>query len=270
MVTSVLRQGDTGSDVQQLQKSLLAHGFNPGDIDSVYGQGTVAAVMAFQNSSGLLADGVAGPRTLTALGLAADDTLPSSIPAVTVQVVSQMFPSTPIGNIKANLPGILSSLVEHRLSDKPMVLMALATVRAEVECFKPIDEGQSRFNTSPSGHPFDLYDARKDLGNRGAPDGDRFKGRGYIQLTGRANYTRYGALLSPKVDLIESPERAGEQDIASSLLALFLADKEIAIKQALMAGDMSQARKLVNGGSHGIDRFTDAFQRGNALLPDTM
>lgn len=270
MFPIVLKQGDTGSDVQQLQKSLLEHGFNPGDIDSVYGQGTVAAVIAFQKSSGMLADGVSGPRTLTALGLASDDTLPSSIPAVTVQIVSQMFPSTPIGNIKRNLPGILSSLDAHRLRDKPMVLMALATVRAEVECFKPIDEGRSRFNTSPSGHPFDLYDSRKDLGNRGAPDGDRFKGRGYIQLTGRANYARYGALLSPKADLVESPERAGEQDIASSLLALFLGDKETAIKQALMAGDMAQARRLVNGGSHGLDQFTDAFNRGKALLPDTM
>ncbi|QSN64251.1 peptidoglycan-binding protein [Caballeronia sp. M1242] len=270
MFPSVLKQGDVSSDVRKLQTSLLEHGFNPGDVDSFYGQGTVAAVMAFQKSSGMLVDGIAGPRTLTALGLATDDTLPSAIPAVTVQVVSQMFPWTPIGNIRANLPGILSSLVEHRLSDKPMVLMALATVRAEVECFMPIDEGQSRFNTSPSAHPFDLYDARKDLGNHGKPDGARFKGRGYVQLTGRANYAKYGALLSPKVDLVETPERAGERDIAANLLALFLADKEIAIKQALVAGDMAHARRLVNGGSHGLDQFTDAFRRGDALLPDAM
>jgi len=270
MFPSVLKQGDTGSDVHELQAALLAHGFNPGDLDSVYGQGTVAAVMAFQKSSGMLADGIAGPRTLTALGLATDDTLSSAIPAVTVQVVSQMFPSTPISNIKTNLPGILSSLVEHRLSDKSMVLMALATVRAETECFKPIAEGLSRFNTSPSGHPFDLYDSRKDLGNRGEPDGDRFKGRGYIQLTGRANYAKFGPMLSPKVDLIATPDRACEQDIASSLLALFLGDKEIAIKQALVAGDMAHARRLVNGGSHGLDQFTDAFKRGAALLPDAM
>lgn len=268
MASNVLKHGDTGSDVHQLQKALLQQGFNPGDMDSVYGQGTVAAVMAFQKSKGLLADGIAGPRTQTALGLSNSDVLPSSIPAVTVQVVSQMFPSTPIGNIKQNLPDILSSLIEHRLSDKPMVLMALATIRAEVESFQPVSEGQSRFNTSPSGHPFDLYDRREDLGNRGTPDGDRFKGRGYIQLTGRANYTNYGKLLSPVVDLVASPDKACEKDIASSLLSLFLANKETAIKQALLAGDMVQARRLVNGGSHGLDRFTDAFNRGAALLPD--
>jgi putative chitinase len=270
MASSVLKQGDTGSDVQQLQKALLEHGFNPGDIDSSYGQGTVAAVMAFQQSKGLLADGIAGPRTQMALGLSDSDSLPSSIPAVTLQVVSQMFPVTPIGNIRQNLPGILSSLVEHNLSDKPMILMALATVRAEVECFQPISEGMSRFNTSPSGHPFDLYDHRDDLGNKGAPDGSSFKGRGYIQLTGRSNYATYGKRLSPAVDLVASPDRAGEQEIAASLLALFLADKETAIKQALLAGDMAHARRLVNGGSNGLDRFSDAFKRGTSLLPDLM
>ena len=54
--------------------------------------------------------------------------------------------------------------------------MAIATIRAETAGFEPISEFKSRFNTSPQGHPFDLYDSRKDLGNCGAPDGTNFKG----------------------------------------------------------------------------------------------
>lgn len=270
MLSAILKQGDSGDDVVTLQRALNSHGFNPGTPDGLYGQGTIAAVMAFQQSEGLLADGIAGPRTQVALGLAADDTLPSAIPAVSVQVVSQMFPATPIGNIKKSLPTVLAALVEQKLSDKSMVLMALATIRAEVECFVPISEGQSRFNTSPSGHPFDLYDNRRDLGNQGAPDGAQFCGRGYVQLTGRANYQQFGNALEPKVDLIASPEKAGNQDIAANLLALFLADKELAIKKALLGNDMTTARRLVNGGSNGLDRFVDAFSRGSALLPNTM
>jgi putative chitinase len=270
MQSDMLHQGDSGDDVDTLQRSLTEHGFSPGAIDGMYGQGTVAAVMAFQRSEGLLPDGVAGPRTLSALGLVASDELPSAIPAVSVEVVSQMFPVTPIGNIRTNLPQILSALINNRVADKPMVLMALSTVRAEVECFEPISEGQSRFNTSPSGHPFDLYDNRKDLGNQGAQDGAQFKGRGFVQLTGRANYAMYGPKLTPPVDLISHPELAGDPTIAADLLALFLADKELAIKNALLAGNMATARQLVNGGTNGLDRFEDAYQRGAALIPDSL
>lgn len=270
MVTGPLKQGDSGADVKTLQQALATHGFNPGAIDGEYGQGTVAAVMAFQKSENLLADGIAGPRTLSQLGLVDSNALPSAIPVVSVQIVSQMFPVTPIGNIKANLPSLLSALVQSKISDKPMVLMALSTIRAEVECFEPIAEGPSRFNTSPSGHPFDLYDNRRDLGNLGPPDGANFKGRGYVQLTGRLNYRTYGPKLASPVDLVASPDKASDPAIAAELLALFLADREMAIKNALLAGNMTMARQLVNGGSNGLDRFEDAYQRGAALIPDLL
>lgn len=270
MVTGPLKQGDSGDDVKTLQQALTTRGFSPGTVDGMYGQGTVAAVMAFQKSESLLPDGIAGPRTLSELGLADSNELPSAIPAVTVEVVSQMFPVTPVGNIKTNLPSVLSALVETKISDKPMVLMALSTIRAEVECFEPIAEGQSRFNTSPEGHPFDLYDNRKDLGNLGAPDGASFKGRGYVQLTGRLNYRTYGPKLNPPVDLVANPDQASDPVTAAGLLALFLADREMAIKQALLAGNMATARQLVNGGSNGLDRFEDSYQRGSSLIPDSL
>jgi RNA polymerase sigma factor (sigma-70 family) len=105
---------------------------------------------------------------------------------------------------------------------------ALGTVRAETESFLPISEGQSRFNTSPSGHPFDLYDNRKDLGNNGAPDGAAFCGRGFVQLTGRSNYTQYSVEIGQ--DLVANPALANDPVIASQLLARFLKDKENAIR----------------------------------------
>jgi peptidoglycan hydrolase-like protein with peptidoglycan-binding domain len=66
MQNGMLQQGDNGGDVKTLQQALTGHGFSPGAIDGMYGQGTVAAVIAFQKSEGLLPDGVAGPRTLSA------------------------------------------------------------------------------------------------------------------------------------------------------------------------------------------------------------
>ena len=263
----ILKLGSTGKDVERLQKRLQKLGFPPGNIDGDFGPGTQAALIAYQKSKDLLADGVAGPRTLKSLGLVDDDNLPSAIPGVTSQTVSRLFPYTPIGNIKANLPPAMAGLVSFELVDRPMVLVALATIRAETESFEPVAEYKSRFNTSPNGHPFDLYDKRRDIGNRGKPDGERYRGRGYVQLTGRDNYKRYGRQLGIK--LLEKPDLACDPDIAGKILAAFLKDKERVIKEALLDNDLRAARRAVNGGSHGLDRFSDTYQRGLDLIPET-
>lgn len=266
----MLRRGDSGPRVERLQKALAKAGFSPGAIDGEYGPGTEAAVLAFQRSEGLLADGVAGPRTQAVLAGEENDppvTLPDAIAGCSVPIAADMFFDAPLGNIKKYLPVVLASLKKANIADRPMVLMALATIRAESAGFVPIDEGISRYNTSPGGHPFDLYDNRGDLGNRGAPDGARFKGRGFIQLTGRSNYQRYGKRLEPSLSLIAEPERANDPPIAADLLALFLKDKEMAIKSALLQGDLRGARRLVNGGSHGLDPFCACYEKGNSLLP---
>ncbi len=263
---AALSKGATGADVRAVQEQLKAHGIDPGNIDGAFGNGTEAAVIAFQNSEGLLADGVAGPRTLAKLGLAVAEDTAAVISGVTVAVVSDMFPATPIGNIKTNLPLVLNALVDADLADKPMVLMALGTIRAETESFLPIAEGQSRFNTSPNGRPFDLYDNRKDLGNVGPPDGASFRGRGFVQLTGRANYAKFGNVIGLGNQLVDNPERASDPVTAARLLVAFLAANEVRIKQALLENDLKTARRLVNGGSNGLDRFTDAYTIGNRLI----
>jgi putative chitinase len=263
---TTLKEGSSGPQVKRLQRRLKKLHFNPGLIDGDFGPATRAAVIAFQKSEGLLADGIVGPRTQAALGLVDDDSLPSAIPRVTATVVSKMFPFTPVDNIKSNLPYVLRGLREKELVDKPMVLMALATIRAETEGFEPISEGRSKFNSSPGGHPFDLYDHRNDLGNQGPRDGETFRGRGYIQLTGRDNYQRYGKVLGLGNQLFNNPDLANDPTIAGRLLATFLKDKERLIKEALIIPDLRLARRLVNGGSHGLDRFQDAFNRGDGLI----
>jgi peptidoglycan L-alanyl-D-glutamate endopeptidase CwlK len=177
-----------------------------------------------------------------------------------------MFPQTPADNIRAHLPFVCDALRERELVDKPMVLMALATIRAETESFAPLNEGLSHFNTSPGGHPFDLYDHRRDLGNIGPRDGERFKGRGFVQLTGRANYQRYSAALGLGRQLVDHPDLANDPAIAAQLLSSFLKDKERAIKEALLERHLKLARQLVNGSGHGLERFIETFNIGDGLL----
>lgn len=190
----------------------------------------------------------------------------SELEGVTVDAVSEMFPGTPRKNVETHLPDVLEALEEQGLADKPMALMALATIRAETAGFVPISEFRSRFNTSEGGHPFDLYDDRSDLGNRGAPDGERFKGRGFIQLTGRANYQRIGERIGLGDGLAEDPDLANDSKVAARILASFLADREDRIREALARDDLRKARRLVNGGSHGLAAFEECYRTGERLL----
>ncbi|MCP5119608.1 MAG: peptidoglycan-binding protein, partial [bacterium] len=166
---ATLKLGSQGDDVAALQRRLNELGFNAGAADGIFGGGTRAAVEQFQQSRNLRVDGIVGPATAEALGLLAE--APSPIVEVTPQVVKPMFPATNINNIRQNLPPVLQALVDDSLADQKMVLMALATIRAETASFRPISEGQSKYNTEPGGEPFGMYNNREDLGNLGSPDG---------------------------------------------------------------------------------------------------
>jgi hypothetical protein len=279
----VLKIGSSGPDVLTLQSTLKQLGFDPNGVDGTFGPGTEAAVIAFQTSKGLTADGMVGPNTMAALQSGAavaganvsGTTVGASVGTGTtttatvnapVNAVAQMFPGVPVSNIQTNLPFVMDALNAAGLGDKDMVLMALATIRAETGNFTPLSEFQSKFNTPPGGPPFALYDNRTDLGNQGPPDGANFRGRGYIQLTGRSNYAVHGAAIGLGNQLVTNPTLANQPDIAGKLLASFLKAHESAIRAALAQNNLAAARKLVNGGSHGLGPFTDAFNIGKTVI----
>lgn len=70
-IGSSVRTGSQGSDVRALQQALADRGFNPGGVDGAFGPQTRAALVAFQQANGLVADGIAGPKTWAALNGAA-------------------------------------------------------------------------------------------------------------------------------------------------------------------------------------------------------
>jgi peptidoglycan L-alanyl-D-glutamate endopeptidase CwlK len=285
---AVLKRGSSGPDVTTLQTALKQLGFDPDGVDGIFGPGCEAAVIAFQQSKGLNPDGIVGPATMAALqssasvagvNVSATSAAAAAVTAtpaaaatggtgvtVTVAQCAKMFPGVPLSNIETNLPFVMTALNAAGLGDKNMVLMALATIRAETGNFTPLSEFQSKFNTPPGGPPFSLYDNRRDLGNQGPPDGANFRGRGYIQLTGRSNYLVHGQAIGMGTQLVTDPALANQPNIAAQLLASFLKSKEAAIRQALASNNLAQARKLVNGGTHGLSQFTQAFNIGRSVI----
>lgn len=267
---AILRRDSKGEEVARLQALLCLADFNAKPIDGDFGPGTERAVRACQVSKGLPSTGQANEGTQDALGMNQPDTTKIPVPVIdniTVNIVAQMFdPSTPRRNIETYLPEVLAALKQADMDDRDLVLMALGTIRAETEGFEPISEMQSQFNTDPGAHPFNKYDDRSNLGNRGRPDGEVYRGRGFIQLTGRANYQQYSERLGLGSRLIENPDLANDPKVAAQILAEFIKDKRRLAKYAILGNDLGTARKLVNGGSHGIERFTKAFNSGMGLL----
>jgi putative chitinase len=263
-----LAHGSKGDAVARLQALLCLADFDAKPIDGIFGGGTERVVRACQASKGLPPSGQADESTQKAVGMDQPDTTKvpvSVIDTVSINIVAKMFsPATPRRNIEQHLPTVLAALRDAGMDDRDLVLMALATIRAETEGFEPISEKPSQFNTDPGAPPFNRYDTNVNLGNHRHPDGERYKGRGFVQLTGRANYQKYGDRLGAR--LIEEPELANNPQVAAQLLTEFIQDKRSLAKYAILGNDLPTVRRLVNGGSHGLDRFTKAFETGVRLL----
>jgi putative chitinase len=89
------------------------------------------------------------------------------------------------------------------------------------------------------------------LGNTQAGDGFRFKGRGPIQLTGRANYQRFGAALG--LDLVADPPRAATPEVGFRIAGLFWQRNGLnALADLATADAFRRITRRINGGENGL------------------
>jgi putative chitinase len=107
------------------------------------------------------------------------------------------------------------------------------------------------------------YEGRADLGNTQPGDGKRYKGRGLIQLTGRANYAAYSKAAG--VDYVAKPEQlAKDAAVAADVSGWFWKDRgcdKLAAKD-----DVKAVTKRINGGYNGLDDRIRNLQRAKAVL----
>jgi hypothetical protein len=172
---------------------------------------------------------------------------PAGLP-FTVAEIRQVFADAPAGNVERNAPALGAALHARQLDDPLTVIGVLANVRVEVAALAPIRElGDAAYFTQ-------LYEGRADLGNTQPGDGARYCGRGYIQLTGRANYQHFGPLVG--ADLVGNPDLALDPAIAANVLAAYCQERDV--KGRAAAQDWAGVRRAVNGGLAGWDTFMAA------------
>ncbi|MEP6849664.1 MAG: glycoside hydrolase family 19 protein [Acidobacteriota bacterium] len=135
-------------------------------------------------------------------------------------------------------------------NERRQLAYCLATFKWETaHTFQPIDEhGSTSYFNSRYGPQ---TKAGKNVGNTQSGDGARFHGRGYVQLTGRRNYSKAKALTG--VDLLSDPDRAKEPDLAYQIAIQGMIDGWFTTRRLSQffkegqAPDYENARTIING-----------------------
>lgn len=113
---------------------------------------------------------------------------------MTLELLQKCLPKAKPENIQKFGPKLIKAMVEYEINTPRRQSVFLAQLAHESGSFRYVEELASG----------EAYEGRADLGNTAPGDGKRFKGRGLIQITGRANYMLVGQEL--EYDFIANPE----------------------------------------------------------------
>jgi len=286
----ILKQGLSGPAVKNLQQKLKDLGFDPKGVDGQFGPGTVAAVIAFQKSKGLQADGIAGPATLAALqsdgaeaaaggevsgGSAGESVAPDASAAAGALNLGGLAGKLPAAVI-AQIPdtakefGITTNLrLAHFLAQcalestgftatvENLSYSAQRLLQVFPKYFRGVDPNAYARNPEKIGSR--VYANRMGNGDEASGDGFKFRGRGYIQLTGKNNYTSFSQFVGE--DCVANPDLvATKYPLASA--AFFFKSNNIWAMCDRGADDatVTKVTKAVNGGTHGLPERIQNFK----------
>lgn len=152
---------------------------------------------------------------------------------------------------KEGLKYIEKAIQKANINDPVEVAQLLAQLGHE-------SMGFTRLEEIASGR---AYEGRKDLGNVIAGDGERFKGRGFIQLTGRSNYRHFGQIV--RIDLERYPHLAADPIVAADVAIAYWNSR---VKPRVKNFSNTRAvTRLINGGYNGLK---DRIRRFNKQMDE--
>ena len=290
-----LKLGSSGPDVKALQQKLKALGFDPNGVDGNFGPGTDKAVRAFQQANGLGVDGNVGPGTLAALDAAGGAASPSggeggSASAGTAATAPANAPNLNLAGLAGKIPqavidqipetaakfGITTNLrLAHFLAQcalesanftatvENLNYSAQRLVQVFPKYFKNVDVNAYARNPQKIGSR--VYANRMGNGNEASGDGFRYRGRGYIQLTGKNNYQSFTNHIGE--DCVANPDLVATKYPLASAGFFFNSNNIWAIcDQGANDATVTKVTKAVNGGTHGLAERQQNFDKFRAAL----
>jgi putative chitinase len=108
------------------------------------------------------------------------------------------------------------------------------------------------------------YEGRRDLGNTEPGDGVRYKGRGLIQLTGRANYAKYGQRIG--LDLVADPDKAADPATSLILACEYWTQTRGGLNRFADQDDILAITRAINGGTNGLADRRACLARAKTAL----
>lgn len=157
------RFGSSGNEVRQIQTKLKNWGYYNGSVDGIYGSRTVSAVRSFQRKNGLTADGVAGSKTLAAMGIASN-TSNTGTNSANVDLLARCIYGEARGEPYTGMVAV-GAVILNRV-DSPNFPSTVAGVIYQKGAFDAVADGQ--INLTPNSQ---AYNAARDAMNGWDPSG---------------------------------------------------------------------------------------------------
>ena len=278
----LLKIGSKGEDVKKLQSKLgLA-------ADGVFGAGTAAAVKKWQAENGLTADGIVGDGTWTKMFSTPQVVKEDKIIIPTVVSASSVG-GLKLDRLKGHIPDsviaqIPETAAKFNITNNLRLAHFLAQCGHESGGFRAVQENlnysakglattfKKYFLTEAAAGPYarnpqkiasKVYGNRMGNGPESTGDGFKFRGRGYIQLTGKDNYTRFAKFIGE--DTVNNPDLVATKYPLASAAFFFDSNKLWAIcDQGSTSAVVTAVTKRVNGGTIGladrIKHFNEYYQ----------
>ncbi len=165
--------------------------------------------------------------------------------------------NTPL-RVAAYLSNVLVESNYLRSSVENLNYSAEGLLKTFPKYFKGIDEA-NKYARQPEKIANKVYANRMGNGNEASGDGWRYRGRGYIQLTGRENYTKFSKYDLCTKNVVEKPESVAEFPL-NQVAAMWYWEK-CNLNKLADYGDTEAIRKAINGGLNGYADVMVLYRR---------
>ena len=276
----LLKNGSKGEDVKKLQEKLGVEAIG------TFGPKTEAAVKAWQKANGLKDDGVVGDATWSKL-------FGETAPEATVIKEDVVIPSggpLNIEKLKGHIPDVVLAQIpetakKFNITNNLRLAHFLAQCGHESGGFKAVSENLNysadglkkifgkyfpgNLNESYARQPEKIasrvYASRMGNGDETTKEGFKFRGRGYIQLTGKSNYTNFTKFIGE--DCISNPDLVATKYPLASAAFFFDSNKLWSIcDKGADDATVTAVTKRVNGGTIGLPDRIKHFKEYYNLL----